>query len=123
MNVDSYASAAPSSNASFDEPGARLLPLQNSVRRLRSGKDFGRRRKQAISGDEYRRVYLFLFNLLQLVGFIYLLVVLSIRYAKDGSSKFLFCLLLRFNHPKSPNLDLNQTQQNQLKVRTERSDS
>lgn len=76
-----------SPSCSFDD-ACRYQSQQNSVRKLRIGKDFGRRRRKPMGGEEYRRVYLFLYNLFQWVGFIYLLVVLSIRYAKDGSSKY-----------------------------------
>ena len=88
---------------SFDE-ACRYQSQQNSVRKLRLGKDFGRRRRKPIGSEEYRRVYLFLYNLFQLVGFIYLLVVLSIRYAKDGSSKKLSSCVLKTHSSHSHSL-------------------
>lgn len=59
--------------------------MQNSFRKLRPNKNFGRRKKQNITPEEIKRIYLFLYNLFQFVGFIYILVVLSIRYAKEGA--------------------------------------
>lgn len=60
-----------------------LRKSQNYFRNL-PDKDFGRRRKSQLNPEEFRKVYLFLFNMFQFVGFIYVLVVLTIRYAKEG---------------------------------------
>lgn len=82
--------------------------IPSSFRRAKN-KNFGRRKKQSITPEEIKRIYLFLYNLFQFVGFIYILVVLSIRYAKEGAGNyfsFLFfalkikidlILLFRFN--------------------------
>lgn len=66
--------------------GGSPKSTQNSFRKLRP-KNFGRRKKQSISPEEIKRIYLFLYNLFQFVGFIYVLVVLSIRFAKEGAGK------------------------------------
>lgn len=34
--------------------------------------------------EEFRRVYLFLYNLFQFVGFLYIFLVMLIRYSRDG---------------------------------------
>ena len=60
-----------------------LRKSQNYFRNL-PDKDFGRRRKSQLNPEEFRKVYLFLFNMFSFVGFIYVLVVLIIRYAKEG---------------------------------------
>lgn len=60
---------------------------QNSFRKLRP-KNFGRRKKQSITPEEIKRIYLFLYNLFQFVGFIFVLVVLSIRFAKEGAGNY-----------------------------------
>lgn len=63
--------------------------MQNSFRELKSNKNFGRRKKQNITPEEVKKIYLFLYNLFQFVGFIYILVVLSIRYAKEGAGRLI----------------------------------
>lgn len=50
-------------------------------------KDFGRARKHSLKPDEFRKVYLFLYNLFQCVGFSYLLLVLGIRYSLPESER------------------------------------
>lgn len=75
-----------SNDSDLYEDGAHGSPksTQNSFRKLRP-KNFGRRKKQSITAEEIKRIYLFLYNLFQFVGFIYVLVVLSIRFAKEGA--------------------------------------
>lgn len=50
-------------------------------------KDFGRKRKQSLRPEEFRKVYLFLYNLFQCVGHSYLLLVLAIRYSLPESER------------------------------------
>ena len=71
-----------------DSPHGCQKSTQNSFRKLRP-KNFGRRKKQSITPEEIKRIYLFLYNLFQFVGFIYVLVVLSIRFAKEGAGRYL----------------------------------
>lgn len=40
--------------------------------------------------EDFRKIYLFLYNLSQFIGFLYVLIVLSIRYAKEGPGKLNF---------------------------------
>ncbi|RWS17154.1 very-long-chain (3R)-3-hydroxyacyl-CoA dehydratase-like protein [Dinothrombium tinctorium] len=70
----------------FSETLEYISRYENVRRNLRDkDKDFGRRRKsQRLTADEFRRVYLFLYNLFQFVGYVYILFILSILYAKDG---------------------------------------
>ncbi|KAI1285514.1 Very-long-chain (3R)-3-hydroxyacyl-CoA dehydratase 3 [Halotydeus destructor] len=58
---------------------------QNSFRNI-GEKDFGRGRKHQISPEEFRKIYLFLYNIFQLVGFLYMLFILTIRYSVEGPS-------------------------------------
>ncbi|RWS21456.1 very-long-chain (3R)-3-hydroxyacyl-CoA dehydratase-like protein [Leptotrombidium deliense] len=68
-----------------DEADNEFRTRENIFKDLRD-KNFGRRKKsQRLTPEEFRKVYLFLYNLFQFVGFVYILVVLTIRYAKDGS--------------------------------------
>lgn len=43
-----------------------------------------RKKKYRTRVEDFRKIYLFLYNLSQFIGFLYVLIVLSIRYAKDG---------------------------------------
>lgn len=43
-----------------------------------------RKKKYRNRVEEFRKIYLFLYNLSQFIGFLYVLIVLSIRYAKEG---------------------------------------
>ncbi|XP_054715094.1 very-long-chain (3R)-3-hydroxyacyl-CoA dehydratase-like [Uloborus diversus] len=45
-----------------------------------------RKKKYQTRVEEFRKIYLFLYNLSQFIGFLYVLIVLSIHYAKDGPS-------------------------------------
>jgi very-long-chain (3R)-3-hydroxyacyl-CoA dehydratase len=54
--------------------------MRNLNHKFKRDKDFGRSRKQSIKPEEFRKIYLFLYNLFQCVGFSYLLLVLGIRY-------------------------------------------
>lgn len=42
------------------------------------------RRRLQRRTEEFRRVYLFLYNLFQFVGFLYIFLVMLIRYSRDG---------------------------------------
>lgn len=48
--------------------------------------------------EELKKVYLILYNLSQFVLFTYILVVMGIRYAKDGPGKFWYVIILSL-HP------------------------
>ncbi|XP_067122662.1 very-long-chain (3R)-3-hydroxyacyl-CoA dehydratase [Centruroides vittatus] len=64
------------------------------------------RRKTKKKVEDFRKIYLLLYNLFQFVGFLYCLIVISIRYAKDGplsmegtygaiGKAFQFCTLMQ----------------------------
>ena len=62
--------------------------MRNLDRRFTTrDKNFGRQRKQSLRPDEFRKVYLFLYNLFQCVCCCYLLLVLGIRYSNPGSER------------------------------------
>lgn len=68
----------------MDEDGLDWRRMPNLMRNLphkyKRDKDFGRSRKQSMKPEEFRKVYLFLYNLFQCVGFSYLLMILGIRF-------------------------------------------
>ena len=39
--------------------------------------------------ENLKRIYLFIYNVWQLIGFLYIVVILSLKYFKDGSGNFL----------------------------------
>jgi very-long-chain (3R)-3-hydroxyacyl-CoA dehydratase len=51
----------------------------------RGNENFGRGKKQSLSPEEFRKVYLFMYNLFQMVGFIYMLTILTLRWAIEGT--------------------------------------
>lgn len=61
--------------------------MRNLNHKFARDKDFGRSRKQSLKPEEFRRIYLFLYNLFQCVGFSYLLLVLGIRYSLPESDR------------------------------------
>ena len=61
--------------------------MRNLNHKFKRDKDFGRSRKQSLKPEEFRKVYLFLYNLFQCVGFSYLLLVLGIRYSLPESER------------------------------------
>lgn len=74
------------------------------------------RRKTKRKVEDFRKIYLLLYNLFQFVGFLYCLIVISIRYAKEGHSSmegtyvavgraFKFCTLMQFLEILHPLLD------------------
>uniref|UniRef100_A0A2R5LAJ8 Very-long-chain (3R)-3-hydroxyacyl-CoA dehydratase n=1 Tax=Ornithodoros turicata TaxID=34597 RepID=A0A2R5LAJ8_9ACAR len=56
----------------------------DSVDNIVNQMDTRSNRRHRRRAQEMRRVYLFLYNLFQFVGFLYIAIVLLIRYAKDG---------------------------------------
>ncbi len=58
--------------------------------RIYKDRNFGRGRKNRV--QEFKTAYLFLYNLFQFVGFIYLFVIFIIHFFKEGPGKFsIFC--------------------------------
>lgn len=51
----------------------------------RKGRSNGRTKRPKLTPEEFRKVYLFLYNLFQCVGSAYILLILVIGYAKDGT--------------------------------------
>lgn len=56
--------------------------------RIYKDRNFGRGRKNRV--QEFKTAYLFLYNLFQFVGFIYLFVIFIIHFFKEGPGKFSF---------------------------------
>lgn len=65
-----------------------------------------RKRKKLKKAEEFRKMYLFMYNMFQFVGYLYIFIVMSIRYAKDGPASmettygavgkvFKFCMLMQ----------------------------
>lgn len=85
-------------NEDFDDSGNSFNEMMRDVSKSK------RRKERKV--EELRRVYLFLYNLFQFVGFLYIVIVLLIRYAKDGDASmhgtftavgraFMFCQTLQ----------------------------
>ncbi|XP_054159235.1 very-long-chain (3R)-3-hydroxyacyl-CoA dehydratase 3-like [Oppia nitens] len=68
-----------------------LIPNQQNSYRNFGQKDFGRRKKSMNKGfkvEDFKKSYLFLYNLLQFVGFLYVFLIIAIRFCKDGIHSF-----------------------------------
>ncbi|CAG2163777.1 unnamed protein product [Oppiella nova] len=73
---------------SMDKEFDELVPNQQNSYRNFGQKDFGRRKKSMNKGfkvEDFKKTYLFLYNLFQFVGFVYVFLIVTIRYIKDGS--------------------------------------
>ena len=104
---------------SMDKEFDELVPNQQNSYRNFGQKDFGRRKKSMnkgfkglslcvhyldishkssicliISVEDFKKTYLFLYNLFQFVGFVYVFLIVTIRYIKDGSRKWLSIVLI-----------------------------
>ncbi|GBM50321.1 Very-long-chain (3R)-3-hydroxyacyl-CoA dehydratase 3 [Araneus ventricosus] len=57
----------------------RLYDPSDTISKIKS-----RRKKYQQRVEDFRKIYLFLYNLSQFIGFLYVLIVLTIEYAKEG---------------------------------------
>ncbi|XP_055950433.1 very-long-chain (3R)-3-hydroxyacyl-CoA dehydratase-like [Argiope bruennichi] len=79
----------------------RLYDPADTLSKIKS-----RKRKYQQRVEDFRKIYLFLYNLSQFIGFLYVLIVLTIEYAKEGpqflekayplvQTAFTFCQVLQ----------------------------